>query len=53
MIAPSTGSESVIDGESCDIRCMALAPKIGTDGEIGSCFVASHDTAPPVAVGFS
>ena len=46
MIAPSTGGATVIDGESCDVRCMVLAPKIGTDGEFGNCFVASHDTAP-------
>ena len=38
----STGGETVIDGESCDVRCMVLAPKIGTNGEFGNFFVASH-----------
>ena len=46
MIAPSTGGETVIDGESCDVCCIVLAPKLRTEGEIGNCFVASHDTAP-------
>ena len=46
MITPSAGGATVVDGESCDVCCMVLAPKIRTEGEIGNCFVASHDTAP-------
>ena len=46
MIAPSAGTATVNDGELCDVCCIVLAPRIGTDGAIDNFFVASQDTAP-------
>ena len=43
---PSAGAATVNVGEVSDVRCMVLAPRIGTDGAADDCFVDNQDTAP-------
>ena len=46
ILVPSAGAVTVNEGELCDVRCIVLAPRIGTDGAADDCFVDNQDTAP-------
>ena len=52
MIAPSAGTATVNYGELCDVRCIVLAPRIGTEGQS---ILASLPAKiwPPVEMGLS
>ena len=46
ILVPSAGAATVNEGELCDVHCIVLAPRIGTDGAANDCFVGNQDTAP-------